>query len=63
MVFVAFMILAMLLTLGVVAVGIVAMAKGGSFNARWGNKLMRARILLQLIALVFFALAMFSLKG
>lgn len=63
MVFVPFMIVAMLLTLGVVAVGVVSMAKGGAFNERWGNKLMRARILLQLIALVFFALAMFSLKG
>ncbi len=31
-------------TLGVLAVGLVSMFRGGEFNQRHGNKLMRARI-------------------
>lgn len=54
------MIVAMLATLGILAVGMVAMIKGGEFNAKYGNKLMRARVMMQGIALLFFALALMS---
>ncbi len=51
------MIVAMLLTLAVLAIGMVSMIKGGEFNQKYGNRLMRARVILQGIALVLFALA------
>ena len=44
--------------LGVCLLGIFAMARGGDFNKKYSNKLMRARILLQLLALVVFAILM-----
>lgn len=34
--------------------GFTSMAKGGDFNARWGNKLMRLRIALQGLTVVLF---------
>ncbi len=52
------MIVAMMGALGVCLVGIFAMARGGAFNKKYSNKLMRARILLQLLALVLFAVLM-----
>lgn len=42
--------------------GLVAMARGGDFNARWGNRLMRARVVSQGVALGLIALY-FALKG
>lgn len=51
------MVAAMLLTAGILLVGIVGMARGGEFNRKWGNRLMRYRILAQFIALVMFAIA------
>jgi hypothetical protein len=36
--------------------GLVAMARGGAFNARWGNRLMRARVVSQGAALALMAL-------
>jgi len=52
--------LAMLITLGVLGTGLFAMARGGAFNEKWSNKLMRYRIVAQGIALLFFALAMLA---
>ena len=43
-------------TLGVLAVGMVAMIRGGEFNRKYGNKLMRARVGLQAAAIVLFLL-------
>lgn len=54
------LIAAMLATFGVLAMGLVAMARGGEFNAKYGNRLMWWRVRLQLLALVLFALAFFS---
>jgi hypothetical protein len=47
----------MFITLGVLATGIIGMARGGEFNAKYGNKLMRARVIAQGVALALFALA------
>ena len=46
---------ALIAVLAVLTVGIVAMLRGGEFNRRYGNKLMRARVAMQAlaIALVF----------
>lgn len=55
--------LAMLSVLGVLILGIVSMAKGGEFNKKHGNKLMRARVYLQGLALGMLALAYFTSQG
>ncbi len=54
------MIIAMVATLGVLVLGLVSMVKGGEFNAKYGNKLMRARVWVQGIALLFLALTILS---
>lgn len=51
------LIIAMLATLVTLIIGLVAMTRGGAFNEKYGNKLMRLRIVLQGVALVIFALA------
>jgi hypothetical protein len=52
--------IAMAAVLGVLIVGVLGFAKGGEFNKKHGNKLMRWRIGLQAVALTFFVLAMVS---
>ena len=52
-------VLTVIALIGVVAAlftGVVLMGRGGEVNARWGNKLMRARVGLQLIAVVLLLL-------
>jgi hypothetical protein len=41
----------------VLATGIIGMARGGEFNQKYGNRLMRARIIAQGVALALFAVA------
>ena len=43
-VLVALIVAALIATLGVLAAGLVSMFRGGDFNRRYGNHLMRARI-------------------
>lgn len=43
-------------TAGVLLTGIVSMLRGGEFNRRNGNKLMRARVILQGITLALLVL-------
>ena len=40
----------------VLLTGVVGMARGGDFNAKYGNKLMRLRVILQGLAVVLFLL-------
>ena len=47
--------IALVVTVGALVAGVVAMARGGSFNARWGNKLMRLRVLAQGVAVALLA--------
>ncbi|MEM7618198.1 MAG: twin transmembrane helix small protein [Pseudomonadota bacterium] len=54
------MIITMVLVLISLAVGLVTMARGGDFNKKHGNKLMRLRVTLQGLALLFFVLAIWS---
>lgn len=44
------LMVAMLATAGVLFVGLAGFLQGGAFNDRYGNRLMRARVGLQLIA-------------
>jgi hypothetical protein len=46
------LVLAMMATLGVLAVGLAGFFAGGEFNRKYGNKLMRARVALQALALL-----------
>lgn len=51
-------------TLGVLAVGIGSMFRGGAFNRKHGNRLMQLRVLLQAIAVGLIVLAMmFGARG
>ena len=52
------LVLAMVATLGVLLFGVLTMARGGEFNQRYGNKLMRARVILQGVALLLFIIIM-----
>jgi len=54
--FTVILILAMAATVGALAWGIFSMARGGEFNAKWSNKMMRYRVIFQAIALLVFAL-------
>lgn len=63
-VFTILMIVAMMATLGVVIIGVISMARGGTFNRRNANRLMRLRVALQAIALLLFVAAvLFVGKG
>ncbi len=49
--------LALASVLVALALGILSMARGGEFNARYGNLLMRARVITQFVALALLVLA------
>ena len=40
----------------VLIIGIVSMMRGGEFNNKWGNKLMRARVVFQAISVILIVL-------
>ncbi|HLT02275.1 MAG TPA: twin transmembrane helix small protein [Geminicoccaceae bacterium] len=46
------LLLAMLATAGVLAVGMAGFFRGGEFNRKYGNKLMQARVALQAVAVL-----------
>jgi hypothetical protein len=52
------MILAAAAVLISLVLGLIVMVKGGEVNKKYGNRLMRARVTLQGLALLFFVLAM-----
>ena len=52
------LIIAMLATLGVLFFGIFTMARGGEFNLKHSNKIMRARVVMQAVALLLFVIIM-----
>lgn len=56
-------ILALISVLGALALGIVSMVKGGEFNKKHGNKLMRMRVILQGLTLGLLALAFFTAQS
>ncbi len=57
------LIIAMAAVLVVLLTGVIGMAVGGNFNRRYGNRLMRARVGLQLIAVVIFVLLLLTLRS
>ena len=49
-------LIVLIAVLVVLTIGVVSMLKGGSFNKKWGNKLMRARVALQVLAVIIILL-------
>jgi hypothetical protein len=45
-------------TLAVLFAGVIVMARGGELNRKYGNKLMRLRIVLQALAVILFIVLM-----
>ena len=56
-------VLAAITTLCVLFAGLFVMARGGETNRKYGNKLMRWRVIAQAVALLFFAIAMMIKDG
>ena len=56
-------ILAMLATVGVLVTGLITFAKGGDFHKKNANKLMRWRVALQFLAVIFFLIFLFFRQG
>lgn len=54
------MFAAMLAVLGILVMGIITMIKGKEFREKHGNRLMRARVILQGVAIGLVALAYLS---
>ncbi|HUI17969.1 MAG TPA: twin transmembrane helix small protein [Alphaproteobacteria bacterium] len=50
--------IAMAAVLVVLLFGVASMFRGGEFNRKYANKLMRLRVLLQAVALLLFAIFM-----
>ena len=53
-------VLALLAVLAALGLGLFSMARGGEFNARYGNKLMRLRVSLQFLAIILVVLAILA---
>jgi thiamine transporter ThiT len=62
-IFTVFLVLAMAATVGALVWGLIGMARGGEFNSRWSNKMMRYRVLFQAIALAIFGILVMLSKG
>jgi len=56
--FAALVGIAMAAVLATLLIGVGAMFRGGDFNRKYANKLMRLRVLLQALALILFAIFM-----
>jgi Hypoxia induced protein conserved region len=57
------LLIAMLATLGVLAVGLAGFFHGGEFNRKYGNKLMQARVALQAIAIMLLLAILITTAG
>lgn len=55
--------LACLAVLAVLMVGVGGFARGGDFNKKYANKLMRLRILLQFVAVVLIVAFVYFARG
>lgn len=54
------LLVAMFLTLAILVTGMVAMTRGGEFNKKYGNRLMRARVIMQGVAIALFAMTILT---
>jgi len=58
-IFSTLILVALIFTLAVLLFGVITMARGGEFNKRYTNKLMRLRVISQFTALTLIALYAF----
>jgi uncharacterized membrane protein affecting hemolysin expression len=49
--------------LGVLLFGVGSFAKGGEFNRKYANKIMRLRIIAQAVAIALILLAVYAMKS
>jgi hypothetical protein len=56
------LLIAMFGTLAVLFAGLVTMARGGDFNKRHANKLMRLRVMMQGFAVLIFLALMLAMR-
>jgi hypothetical protein len=56
------MVLLLIAVVGVLLVGVFSMARGGAFNAKYANKLMRARVALQALAILVLGIVWLILR-
>lgn len=49
-------------TLLILGLGLFAMTRGGDFNQKWSNKLMRYRIVAQAFSIAMFMLGLYLMK-
>jgi Hypoxia induced protein conserved region len=56
------MVVLLFAVVAVLLVGVFAMARGGAFNAKYGNKLMRARVVLQAVAILAMGIVWLALR-
>jgi hypothetical protein len=61
-VFPMLIVIALAAVLVVLATGIIAMFRGGEFNRKYGNKLMRLRVVLQALAVLLMVLFVVLIK-
>lgn len=54
---------ACLAVLAVLLVGVAGFAKGGDFNRKYANKIMRLRLLLQFIAIILIVTFVYFFRG
>ncbi|MBT3536265.1 MAG: twin transmembrane helix small protein [Rhodospirillaceae bacterium] len=57
------LVIAMAAVLGVLLMGVYSMGRGGEFNRKYGNLLMRWRIILQLVAVGIMVLIFYINQG
>jgi hypothetical protein len=55
--------LACLVTVGVLLIGVGGFAKGGDFNRKYANKIMRLRLLAQFIAVLLIVAFVYFSRG
>jgi hypothetical protein len=56
------MVVLLIAVVGVLLVGVFSMARSGTFNAKYSNKLMRARVVLQALAILVLGIVWLILR-
>jgi hypothetical protein len=54
---------ACLITLAVLVFGVITFARGGEFNRKYSNKIMRVRLAMQAVAVVLILLTVWLARG
>ena len=53
----------LVVTLGMLALGLIGMVRGGAINAKYGNRLMRLRVVMQGLTVLLLILFWLSVRG